>query len=217
VVLWNREGRPFLEEDVEAAQPIRILLEQALSAERQEVVWRSQGSRTSHFVTDVRGERLLAINDEAEALLNRSHLLRQNVPMARSPREAPAFSRALAAMLAQGAPAQMQLPVVDGRLVVRASTSQRVDAEGAEPLQMFVSVDLEVAVNVLAAERLSALPLTLLQKQVALFAAQGGLRSDCEERFGVSQEALKKHLRTIYNVTGAANWAGLRDQYWAEG
>jgi hypothetical protein len=77
-------------------------------------------------------------------------------------------------------------------------------------------VDLEVAVNVLAAERLSVLALTLLQKQVALFAAQGGLRIDCEERFGVSQEALKKHLRTIYNVTGVANWAGLRDQYWAE-
>ena len=70
--------------------------------------------------------------------------------------------------------------------------------------------------DVLAAERLSTLPLTLLQKQVALFAAQGGLRTDCEDRFGVSQEALKKHLRTIYDVTGVANWTGLRERYWAQ-
>ncbi|MDB5422905.1 MAG: hypothetical protein JWQ29_321 [Phenylobacterium sp.] len=216
LVLWNPEGRPFTQRDVEAAQPVRTLLEQALREERQEVVWRSQSSRTAHFITDISGEHLLAIDAEAEALLNRSQLLRQNVPIARSPREAPVFSRALAAMLAHGSQAQLELPVVDGRLVVRASMSQRIGMDGADPLQMFVSVDLQVAVNVLAAERLSALPLTLLQKQVALFGAQGGLRIDCEDRFGVSQEALKKHLRTIYDVTGVANWAGLRDQYWAE-
>lgn len=216
VVLWNAEGRPFTPRDVAAAQPVRTLLAQALHAERPDVVWRSQSSRTSHFITDASGEQLLAIDAEAEALLNRSHLLRQNLPVARGPREAPVFSRALAAMLASGARAQLQLPVADGRLVVRASVSRRIGADRADPLQMFVSVDLEVAVNVLAAERLSALPLTLLQKRVALFGAQGGLRSGCEDRFGVSQEALKKHLRTIYDVTGVANWAGLRDQYWAE-
>ena len=52
-------------------------------------------------------------------------------------------------------------------------------------------------------------------KQIALFAAQGGLRADCEERFGVSQEALKKHLSTIYDATGVPGWTGLREDFWA--
>lgn len=214
VVLWNEEGRPFTQGDVTAAEPLRILLERALQAERPEVVWRSQGSRTAHYITDISGEHLLAINPEAEAMLNRAHLLRQNVPMAGSLRAAPAFSRQLAAMLAQGAPAELPLPVIGGRLVVRASPSKRIVEGGDDELQMFVSVDLEAAVDVLAVERLAALPLTLLQKQIALFGAQGGLRADCEARFGVSQEALKKHLRAIYDVTGVGTWAGLHEQFW---
>lgn len=215
MVLWNRQGRPFGPRDVAAAQPIRALLEQALETQGHEVAWRPQASRTSHFITDISGARLLAINVEAETLLNRCQLLRQNVPIASSPRQAPAFSRGLAAMLAQGAPAQLHLPVADGRLAVRASLSRRIGLAGDE-LQMFVSVDLEAAVNVMAVERLSALPLTLLQKQIALFCAQGGRRTDCEDRFGVSQEALKKHLRAIYEATETANWAGLRDRYWTD-
>jgi len=207
VVLWDREGRPFTERDVAAAQPLRPLLEQALRTRREDVAWRSLGSRTAHFITDLAGELLLAMDEEAETLLSRAHLLRQNVPMAQSPREAPAFSRGLAAMLGQGAPAEMYLPVANGRLSVRASRSRRVGVEGdgEAAMQMFVSVDLETAVSLHVIEQLSALPLTFLQKEIALFAAQGGARSDCEDRFGVSQEALKKHLRTIYETAGVIN------------
>jgi len=215
LALWNEEGSPFTQDDVVAADPMRRLLERALQAERPDVAWRSQGSRTAHYITDVSGEHLLAINPEAEAVLTRSHLLRQNVPMAGTPRAAPGFSRQLAAMLAQGGPAELRLPVIDGRLVVRASPSRQIVEGGDDRLQMFVSVDVEVAESVLAVEGLSALPLTLLQKQIALFGALGGLRADCEDRFGVSQEALKKHLRTIYDVTGVANWAGLRERFQA--
>lgn len=212
VALWNEEARPFTQTDVAAAEPLRILLEGALRAERPDVVWRSQGGRTAHYITDLSGERLLAINPEAETMLTRGHLLRQNVPMASNPRAAPAFSLQLAAMLAQGAPAELRLPVIGGRLVVRASPSRQIVEDGDDRLQMFVSVDVEVAASVLVVEHLSALPLTLLQKRIALFGVQGGLRAECEERFGVSQEALKKHLRTIYEVTGAANWAELRER-----
>lgn len=214
LVLWNGEGEAFTPADVVAAEPMRLLLERALNAEHQDVVWRSQASRTAHYITDVSGQHLLAINPEAEVMLNRAHLLRQNLPMAGRLRAAPAFSQQLAAMLAQGAPAELRLPVIDGRLVVRASPSRRIVEGEDDELQMFVSVDLEAAVNVLAVERLSALPLTLLQKQIALFGAQGGQRAACEDHFGVSQEALKKHLRTIYDVTGVASWAGLHEQFW---
>jgi len=208
---WDTQDR---ERDVAAAQPLRPLLEQALRTRREDVAWRSLGSRTAHFITDLAGELLLAMDEEAETLLSRAHLLRQNVPMAQSPREAPAFSRGLAAMLGQGAPAEMYLPVANGRLSVRASRSRRVGVEGdgEAAMQMFVSVDLETAVSLHVIEQLSALPLTFLQKEIALFAAPGGARSDCEDRFGVSQEALKKHLRTIYETAGVINWSGLRER-----
>lgn len=216
LVLWNDDARPFTHSDVTVAEPLRILLERALQAERPDVVWRSQGTRTAHYITDASGEHLLAINPEAEGLLSRAHLLGQNVPMAGSLRTAPAFSRQLAAMLAKGALAELPLPMIGGRLMVRASASRRIVEGGHDEQQMFVSVEREAAVDVLAVEWLSALPLTFLQKQIALFGAQGGPRADCEARFGVSQEALKKHLRTIYEVAGVVNWLGLHDVFWAD-
>lgn len=71
----------------------------------------------------------------------------------------------------------------------------------------------ELAEDVLRVDRVSALPLTPLQRRIALFTMGGGERAECGARFGVSAEALKKHLRAIYDASGAANWlelAGLR-------
>ena len=38
---------------------------------------------------------------------------------------------------------------------------------------------------------------------------QGGEQSDYAMEFGISQEALKKHLRAIFDATGIAKWADL--------
>jgi len=57
------------------------------------------------------------------------------------------------------------------------------------------------------------LPLTFLQERIALHAMQGGKRADCEDRFGVSTEALKKHLRTVYERTGTSSWLELREMF----
>lgn len=62
-------------------------------------------------------------------------------------------------------------------------------------------------------ELLCALPLTFLQKRLALFAMQGGKRADCEKRFGVRSEALKKHLHAVYDATAASSWGDLREMF----
>ncbi|MBS3927428.1 MAG: hypothetical protein KGZ55_01835 [Sphingomonadaceae bacterium] len=52
-----------------------------------------------------------------------------------------------------------------------------------------------------------------MQERIALHAMQGGKRADCEDRFGVSTEALKKHLRTVYERTGTSSWLELREMF----
>lgn len=72
-----------------------------------------------------------------------------------------------------------------------------------------IGLRLEVSLVVLAIEQLMLLSLTPLQREIALFAVRGKPRSECETEFGVSAEALKKHLRAIYGVTGVSRWSNL--------
>jgi hypothetical protein len=214
VVLWNGKGQPFGQNDVLSLRQPQALLEQAIRTQHPEVAWRSQGSRTAHFITDLSGTALLAIDPEAESLLSRTHFLRQNVSVAGDVRVAPLFAVNLAAMLNCGVPAELSLPAANGRLVVRGVRSRCID--GDRQMQMLVSVDFEMAANVLVVDRLFGLSLTMLQKQIVLFAVQGGVRADCEDRFNVSQESLKKNLRAIYKATGTVNWADLRERFQAD-
>ena len=58
-------------------------------------------------------------------------------------------------------------------------------------------------------QTISQFKLSPLQGHIALFAARGGRRMDCAAQHGISAEALKKHLREIYAVTGAPDWDAL--------
>lgn len=64
-------------------------------------------------------------------------------------------------------------------------------------------------------ERSEEAPLNVLvaNGRIALHAMQGGKRADCEDSFGVSPEALKKHLWTVYDRTGTASWLELRELF----
>ena len=210
---WNKEGRPFTRKHADALIPVQAAMRHAIAHERADVRWRGFGNHTAHFITDVAGQTLLAIDTEAERILMAGHLLQQTISMTEPLGSPPGFARQLAGMLAAGEAATLHLPVADGRLIARAVHSQvRAQARrgaGDQSGQMFVSLALEVAVDVLMIDYLSALPLTLLQKQIALFAMQGHPRTACEEQLGVGAEALKKHLQKIFAATGVAHWADL--------
>ncbi len=203
---WNPPGRPFTHANAEALVPVQRLMRRAVADQRAGVRWRSLGSGAAHLITDPSGTRLVAINDEAEAILKAGHLLRQHVSMTGAMEVAPGFATLLAHALASGAPATACIAVPDGRIVATASKTRRVEL--GEDL-MFVALDLQVAVDVLVVDYLMALALTPLQKRIALFAARGGSRLDCGAAFDVGPEALKKHLRAIFDATGAARWTGL--------
>ncbi|PLK27543.1 hypothetical protein C0V78_12085 [Novosphingobium sp. TH158] len=208
--LFNGEGRPFGKRELEAVEPVQKLLAKAAAERREGVHWLSASDRTAHFVTDLEATRLLAINQPAERLLMRGHLLRQNVPIVGEVRKAPGFAMQLAAQLAQGGPASLHLPMADGRLVATA-TKIRSLAQGDDmhATNMSVSLDLQVPADAIVADHVAALPLTYLQKSIALFAMLGGARRDCEAQFSISEEALKKHLRAIIQVLGVSGWTDL--------
>ena len=206
---WNCEDRAFTQHHAELLVPAQKLIEMALASPQQESKWHSLGARTAHFITDISGSRLTAIEADAEKMLMAGHLLRQNVSMTQPVDAPPSFALQLAAMLASDAHATIRIPVPDGRIVAEAVRTS-VRSPGAAPSEnMFVSLDLEVCRDALMIEHVSDLPLTLLQKEIMLFAMRGGERSESEQQFGVGPEALKKHLRAIYDASGCAKWLDL--------
>jgi DNA-binding CsgD family transcriptional regulator len=72
-----------------------------------------------------------------------------------------------------------------------------------------VTLDVETPTDVAAVEYLMTFRLSPLQREIALFAMLGGERSECATEFGVSSEALKKHLRAIFDATGTVKWPDL--------
>jgi DNA-binding CsgD family transcriptional regulator len=54
------------------------------------------------------------------------------------------------------------------------------------------------------------LDLTPMQREVAAFAFNGGERKDCADALRVSPEALKKHLRAVFDATGSSRWNDLQ-------
>ncbi|MBS0334860.1 MAG: hypothetical protein JSS35_18975, partial [Proteobacteria bacterium] len=210
-VTWNTPDSPFTPADAEILAAVQPFMERALAERPARVRWRSVTNGTAHMVLRAAGGELVSIGAEAERILMRSHLLGQDVSMTSAPRRAPGFAQVLASQIEGRDVAEMSQSVTDGRIHARASRTTLINRDGASEIGLFIALDLQVAEEVLAVDRLMALDLTPLQRRIALYAVQGGARDRCEAAFGVSAEALKKHLRGIYRQTGAANWAGLGD------
>ena len=206
---WNLAGDPFRQADARLLGPVQPLMEQSLRAGQSGAAWRTVSDATAHLVTSLDGTRLLSIGPEAERVLMRSHLLGQDVSMTSLARRAPGFARLLAAQLSDRETVRMSLPVTDGRLVLNASRTRLLRSDLPDGEGMFVAVELQVAEEVLVIDRLMDVNLTPMQRRIALFAAMGGAREACAGLFGVSGEALKKHLARIYSETGVGRWADL--------
>lgn len=208
ICLWNGAAHPFRAYQAEALRPAQRLIAMAIKNPKDDAMWRHGSDAPAQFLTDLEGEALIAISDDAERLLQDSHLLRQNLSMALPLRRAPSFARGLAAALRSGKPANLDIPVANGRLNARASL-MRARSPDFDGDCIAIALRLEVPLAVLAAERLMLLSLTPLQREIALFAVRGKPRADCEAEFGVSGEALKKHLRAIYEATSVSRWGNL--------
>ena len=75
--------------------------------------------------------------------------------------------------------------------------------------QHLLTLQLERPHSVGVVRRVLALPLSPLQREIALLAGLGHARADSHRLAGVGEAALKKHLRAIFASTGASDWDDL--------
>lgn len=210
IALWLKDGEPLAPRHFEPLRPVQPLMARAIGQGGQNTRWRTISAGAPHFMTCDRGETLLAMDGAAEQILMRSQLLRQNVRTSRPPRDPPSFVQMMLAPLASERRARIELPVPDGRLVCSAVTTRlNPGSSGSGADAILCMLDLQQAEDVIRVDRLMETPLTQLQRQIALFGMQGGRRQDCAERFGVSIEALKKHVRAILHACGCDRWSDL--------
>ncbi|MEQ1537411.1 MAG: hypothetical protein ABL928_00660 [Sphingorhabdus sp.] len=210
---FNAPGRPFDQGHAKALEPVLPLMAAALESSDRPAQWCSLGKGGAHLVASLDGRQLLVIDEEAERLLCGSHLLRQNLGMLTRPRAAPGFVTMLAASAGQGI-AEIGLPVPDGRLLCKVRRTRLLPSgtsQGDEALM--IGLDLQFVESVAVIDCLFEKALTGLQREIALYAIEGGNRSECQVKFGVGAEALKKHLQVIYRECQVDSWNGLGALY----
>ena len=207
---WNPENTPFTAGDAEVLRPVQMLMQRAVRTQRADVAWRSLNDGSAQFIIDEGGDKLIAIDPEAEEVLMTSHLLRQRVSMTQQARQAPGFAKLLAQAVAATGAGELALPVADGRIIARAKRTRSVQRATPDGDMIVVSLDLQVAEDVLLVDHLVGLDLTPLQRRIALFAMRGGERAECVEHIGVSPEALKKHVRDICAATDSTKWTDIQ-------
>jgi hypothetical protein len=209
VLLFRAPGRPF--GTVEAA-----CLQQVLPALRQAIVHApnlgaSEGQilASGHLLVDTLGTQILWHDAAALTLLSQANLAGTGYLKTRPLAAPPPLVAGLCSSLAAGLPvAVSQHPVPGGWLQLQARAMQAgtpgVSAAVLVTLQHWQPQPLGVA------QRVAALPLSPLQREITLLAGLGQPRACCGPALGVSPEALKKHLKAIYATTGCADWGQLQ-------
>jgi hypothetical protein len=106
-----------------------------------------------------------------------------------------------------GAAARIAVP--GGWLSAGMRTLQPLAGGQGAAGQHLLTLQLERPHSVGVVRRVLALPLSPLQREIALLAGLGRARADSHRLAGVGEAALKKHLRAIFAATGASDWDDL--------
>lgn len=163
---------------------------------------------TGHILLDATSQRPLLADKAATQLLRQANLVglglqdasRSSLPQALSPDLLQILGLPLEA---EGT---ARVPIPHGWLLAKAHGLHAFDGG---PGQVMLTLQLERSRCIDVVRRVLALPLSPLQREIALLAGVGHARSECTQRTGVGAAALKKHLRVIFEVTGASDWESL--------
>ena len=208
---WNAPDRPFARSHLETLEQVQPLLAGAFTNAQPQAQWRSDSRGLPHLIVDDEGKRLLAIDHAAQELLKKCNLLNPAPARVGATPIAPAFAAMMAERLRDDDFADAYLQVVDGRLFCRAVRTNLTQQHGGDRPSILITIDFQVAENLQRIEHVMRLPLTPLQREIALHGMEGGERRDALQRFAISEESLKKHVRTILAETGVTHWRDLRN------
>lgn len=162
--------------------------------------------RIGHLLVSGDGEHVEMVSDEAVAILRSSMLVGQEIRQRGALRRPPLFVRMLCADLqcGPGTQARTVVQVMGGACHLCATWM----GSGAER-KVLITLEHRKTQAVAVARAVFQLDLSPLQGHIAMFAARGGKRSECAASLHISNDALKKHLRSIYAATGADEWGAL--------
>jgi len=206
VMLFREQKRPFSEKDAFYLSQALPYLRRAIKEEVKEQQWESEGIR-GHMLVDRSGTKLLAMSDDASKLLKACTIVGQNVRLVGPTTLPPRIAEELCRRLETSSIVHENLDISLGRLRLTA-TPMHPTVESAEA-QVLLSLEIERPKRLKMIESIMDLPLSPLQRSIALIAAQGGSRGDSLTLAGISNEALKKHLAAIYRAAGVSSWHDL--------
>ncbi|MBV8971961.1 MAG: hypothetical protein JO290_06680 [Sphingomonadaceae bacterium] len=204
--LYNPLDRPFDASYIALLCPVQGLMRRAIVRRNADARWQAEPAAGGTLITDASGRRIVAIAPAVQTLFARCQMRLIDKSIVGATVRAPAFVLALAQQLDRSEPACLHFGVLGGQ--VAATAEPMLPADGEARL-IAVHVGFERSVEVGCVERLLALPLTPLQREIGLHAMLGGSRADCPAHFGISDEAFKKHLKSLYKATGTERWSDL--------
>lgn len=163
---------------------------------------------TGHILLDAANQRPVLVDKAATQLLRQANLVGlglQDEARSNSPQMLPPDLLQLLGLPFEFERAS-RVPIPHGWLVAKAHVLHSL---AGGPRQVMLTLQVERSRCIDVVRRVLALPLSPLQREIALLAGIGHARSECTERTGVGAAALKKHLRVIFEVTGANDWESL--------
>ncbi|MBH1965838.1 MAG: GAF domain-containing protein [Comamonadaceae bacterium] len=220
LLLFRPFGQPFDDEDARALERIEPYLRRALASPPDGSAWSALPTRSGYLLVGKSHHRntpwrLRLTGGEALHILQNSNLVGQNLrPSSNQLLELPHFiQQACDALTYADEPTlQRSVAVPGGHLCLTLTPLKPPGDEAIRSQsihQILVTLELRTPQRLHLVQRLMVLPLSPLQREIALLAGVGGRRADCESAIGVSNEALKKHLKTIYRAVGVADWENL--------
>ena len=206
VMLFREQQRRFDDNDAFHCAQALPYLKRAIEGQSTEGPWVST-DLSGHLLVDCSGTKLLALSDEASRLLAACTIVGQNISFAGPTTLPPRFAQDLCRRLETSPSVEEFLDIPSGRLHLIGT---RMGAPiGGATAGVLLSLEIERPKPLMIIEKILNLPLSPLQRSVAFAAALGSSRTDCIKSTGISNEALKKHLATIYRTTGVTSWEDL--------
>ncbi|WP_156393109.1 hypothetical protein [Rhizobium sp. Root1220] len=205
-MLFRKGQTAFDEHDASHFRQALPYLRHAIERHAPEGPWEGPNA-PGHILVDWSGTKLLAVSDEASQLLNACAIVGQDIRVTASATLPPRFAEDLCRRLETAGVTSDILDIPWGRLRATATQMHEFSAEATK--RVLISLEMEVPKRLRIIHAILDLPISPLQRLIALVAAEDGSRADCLNSTGISKEALKKHLSAIYRVVGVNSWEDL--------
>jgi len=206
-MLFRAPGAGFTADEAALLERASGWLARAFAAPPAALPWEAGApGPVGHVVLDAEGQRPLFADEAAAQLLRQANLRGLGLNTAASAAQVALPPDLLQRLGVAQAGAAARIAVPGGWLAAHMSALHPLAGGTAQHL---VTLRLERPRSVEVARRVLTLPLSPLQREIALLAGLGHARADCQRLAGVGEAALKKHLRAIFAATGASDWDDL--------